>query len=304
VNELKILAEGFGFAEGPVVMPDGAVALTDIRLGCIWRVAPDGTQTELTKTGGGPNGLALGPDGALYCCNNGGGLYQPGHFMGVGPAPDYAGGSIQRLDPRTGEVRTLYTECDGHRLSAPNDLVFDRQGGFWFTDMGKRYDRRRDHGGLFYALPDGSRIVEVAYPILSANGVGLSPDERVVYVADTEPARLWAFDIEAPGRVRKHPFPSPHGGRLVAGLPGYQRFDSLAVQQNGDVCVATLVTGCITVIAPDGRVIRQVELPDTHPTNICFGGPQRHTAYLTLSETGRLAAVEWAEQGLRLNFSP
>jgi gluconolactonase len=180
--------------------------------------------------------------------------------------------------------------------------VFDPAGGFWFTDLGKRYARTRDHGGLYYALPDGSRIIEVAYPILSANGVGLSPDGKVVYVADTEPARLWAFDVIEPGVVHKQPFPSPHGGRMVAGLPGFQRFDSLAVQANGDICVATLVTGCITVISPKGQVVAQVSMPDTHPTNICFGGPDRRTAYITLSETGRLGAMEWPEPGLALNF--
>jgi gluconolactonase len=302
MSDVRIVASGFGFAEGPAVMPDGSVVLTDIKQNCVWQVTPDGAKTVLAQTGGGPNGLALGPDGALYCCNNGGGLYRSDSFMSVGPAPDYAGGSIQRIDPRSGEVRTLYIECGGHRLSAPNDLVFDTAGGFWFTDLGKRYARTRDHGGLYYALPDGSRIQEVAYPVLSANGVGLSPDGKVVYVADTEPARLWAFDVVAPGEVRKQPFPSPHGGRLVAGLPGFQRFDSLAVQQNGDICVATLVAGCITVISPSGQVVRQVPMPDTHPTNICFGGPDRRTAYITLSETGRLGAVEWPEPGLALNF--
>ena len=161
----------------------------------------------------GPNGLAIGPDGALYLCNNGGGKYPPGHWMAIGPADDYDGGCIQRIDPKTGDTRVLYTHCNGHKLSAPNDLVFDTQGGFYFTDLGKRYARTRDHGGLYYALPDGSKIVEVAYPILSPNGCGLSPDGKVLYVADTEPARLWAFDIAAPGVVKKQGWPSPHGGR-------------------------------------------------------------------------------------------
>ena len=304
MGDVRIVAENLGFPEGPVVMPDGAVVLTDIAGGRVVRVAPGGGVALLSATGGGPNGLALGPDGALYCCNNGGGRYVPGHFMAQGPADDYEGGSIQRIDPRTGETRVLYTHCDGQRLSAPNDLVFDKAGGFYFTDLGKRYERARDHGGLYYALPDGSRIAEIAYPILSANGVGLSPDERTVYVADTEPARLWAFDIAAPGVLRKHGFPSPHGGRLVAGLGGpFARFDSLAVQANGDICVATLVAGCLTVITPDGRVVRQVEMPDTHPTNVCFGGPDLRTAYISLSETGRLGALDWPEPGLRLNFA-
>lgn len=302
-EQVRILAEKLAFPEGPVAVSDGTVILTEIAGGRVSRVTADGAASVLSATGGGPNGLAFGPDGALYCCNNGGSRYVPGHFMGVGPADDYEGGSIQRIDPRTGETRTLYASCNGHRLSAPNDLVFDKQGGFYFTDLGKRYARTRDHGGLYYALPDGSRIAEIAFPIVSANGVGLSPDERTVYVADTEAARLWAFDIEAPGVLRKQAFPSPHGGRLVAGLPGFARFDSLAVQENGHICVATLVAGCITVIAPDGHIVEQVRMPDTHPTNICFGGNDRRTAYISLSETGRLGAMAWPEAGLALNFA-
>jgi gluconolactonase len=303
MGEVRIMAENLGFPEGPVAMPDGSIVLTEIAAGRVTRVSADGAVSVLADTGCGPNGLALGPDGALYCCDNGGSRYVPGHFMGQGPAADYQGGCIWRIDARTGERRVLYRDCAGQRLSAPNDLVFDKAGGFYFTDLGKRHARTRDHGGLYYALPDGSRITEIAYPIVSPNGVGLSPDERTLYVADTEAARLWAFEIAAPGELRKHGFPSPHGGTLVAGLGGFARFDSLAVQANGDICVATLVTGCITVIAPDGRIVRQVAMPDTHPTNICFGGTDLRAAYISLSETGRLGVVDWPESGLRLNFA-
>jgi gluconolactonase len=138
--------------------------------------------------------------------------------------------------------------------------------------------------------------------MLTPNGVGLSPDEKTVYVADTESSRLFAFDIISPGAVRKDPFPAPFGGRLVCGLPGFQRFDSLAVAASGNICVATLVAGCITVIAPSGEVVRQVKTPDVYPTNICFGGPDLRTAYITLSASGRLGAMQWPEPGLRLNF--
>jgi gluconolactonase len=300
--ELRILAEGLRFPEGPVAMADGSVILGEIAGSRVTRIAPDRGKAPIGAAGGGPNGLALGPDGALYLCNNGGGLYPPGSFLATGPAPDYQGGYIQRIDPRTGETRVLYRECNGHRLSAPNDLVFDRQGGFYFTDLGKRYTHQRDHGGIYYALPDGSRIVELSYPMLSPNGVGLSPDERTLYVADTESSRLFAFEITAPGVIRTEPFPAPYGGRLVCGLGGFQRFDSLAVAASGNICVATLVTGRITVIAPDGRVVEEVAMPDVYPTNICFGGADLRTAYVTLSATGRLAAMDWPEPGLRLNF--
>jgi len=301
--DIKILARDLGFPEGPVWMSDGSVILGEISGRKVTRVAPDGSKSEIGKAGGGPNGLATGPDGALYVCNNGGAVYQTNpSFLSTGPGPDYKGGSIQRIDPKTGETRVLYSECNGHKLSAPNDIVFDSEGGFYFTDLGKRYANQRDHGGLYYALPDGSQVVELAYPMLTPNGVGLSPDERTVYVADTESSRLFAFDILEPGKIKHEPFPAPYGGRCVCGLPGFQRFDSLAVEASGNICVATLIAGCITVISPSGQVVRQVKMPDVYPTNICFGGPDLRTAYITLSASGQLGAMEWPEPGLRLNF--
>ena len=302
MDEVRILATGLGFPEGPVAMPDGSVILTEIRNNRCSRVTPDGKVSLFSAAGGGPNGLAVGPDGALYLCNNGGSRYVEGSSMGQGPHPDYKHGSIQRLDRSTGAAKTLYIECDGHKLSAPNDIVFDKQGGFYFTDLGKRYKHHRDNGGLYYALPDGSSVTELVYPIITPNGVGLSPDEKTVYVADTETSRLFAFDIVEPGVLRKEPFPAPYTGRLVCGLPGFQRFDSLAVEASGNIAVATLISGHITVIAPGGDVVRQVKMPDVYPTNICFGGPDMKTAYITLSGVGQLAAMDWPEPGLRLNF--
>lgn len=301
MDEVKVLAAGLGFPEGPVAMRDGSVVFVELNGGKVSRVDAQGTYAVLGPTGGGPNGLARGPDGMLYLCNNGGSHYEPGHFAGQGPSHDYKGGSIERVDPATGARTTLYTECNGFKLTAPNDLVFDRQGGFYFTDLGKRRKRERDNGGLYYALPDGSGIQELAYPILSPNGVGLSPDERTLYVADTETARLWAFDIEAPGVIRKAGFPSPHGGRCLFTLGEFARFDSLAVEASGNIAVATMLTGTITVISPEGRLVRSVKMPDTHPTNIAFG-PDLRTAYVSLSRKGELVALPWPEPGLRLNF--
>ena len=121
-------------------------------------------------------------------------------------------------------------------------------------------------------------------------------------------ARLWAFDLEAPGVAKKQPLPSPHGGRLVCGLGGFQMFDSLKVDAAGNICVATLITGAVTVIAPDGRVLRVQKFPDPNTTNICFGGADLRTAFVTLSTTGQLVALDWVDRdwsvpGLKLNFS-
>lgn len=303
VGDITILAEGLLFPEGPVALRDGSVLVVEIRGGTVRRVAPDGTVSLVADCGGGPNGAAIGPDGALYVCNNGGSSYVPGQVLSAGPAPGYTGGSIQRVDLASGRVELLYDRCDGIRLSAPNDLVFDRHGGFYFTDMGKKLARERAHGGLYYAQADGSGVRELAYHLQQPNGVALSPDGGTVYVSETDTARLWAFDVTGPGQIRKHGHPPPHGGRLVCGLPGYQGFDSMAVDAHGNVCVATLTTGCITVIAPGGEVLRQVPVPDTHVTNICFGGPDLRTAYMTFAALGQLAAMPWPEPGLALPFN-
>ncbi|MGE0698488.1 MAG: SMP-30/gluconolactonase/LRE family protein [Hyphomicrobiaceae bacterium] len=300
--DVKILATGLGFPEGPVACADGSVVLTEIRNGRCTRVAADGQVSLFSDCGGGPNGLATGPDGHFYLCNNGGSRYVEGHSMGLGPHPDYKHGWVSRLDARTGEQKILYTHVGGNKLSAPNDLVFDTEGGFYFTDLGKRYPRHRDNGGIYYALPDGSRIEEIAYPILSPNGCGLSPDGKTLYAADTEGARLWAFEVQGPGKLKPKAEFAPHSGRMIAGLPGRARFDSLAVMASGNICVATLTTGFITEISPSGQIVREVKMPDVYPTNICFGGPDMRTAYITLSDSGRLGVMQWPEPGLKLNF--
>jgi gluconolactonase len=215
-------------------------------------------------------------------------------------AHDYRGGSIQRIDLATGAVETLYDRCGLHGLRGPNDLVFDGQGGFWFTDHGKIRARERDRGGVYWARADGSEVREVIHPLDSPNGIGLSPDGRRLYVAETFTGRLWAFEVTGPGEIAASAVLGGPGGTLVAGLPGFQLFDSLAVEASGNVCVATLVTGAITVFAPDGAIVEQIATADPLTTNLCFAGPELRTAYATLSGTGQLVAVDWPRPGLRL----
>lgn len=311
MTEQQILADGLRFPEGPVVLSDGSVVLVEIASSQITKVAPDGGKSVLVADCGGPNGLAMGPNGLLYLCNNGGFAWKEddGFLHTAGQAPDYAGGRIETVDPATGAIRTLYDRCGEHRLCGPNDIVFDMPGcgweqGFWFSDLGKSRARDRDHGGVYWAAADGSRIIEAAHPVAGgANGIGLSPDGRTLYVAETETARLWAWDIEGPGLLRKEKWPSPHGGRLLCTMPGYARFDSLAVTAAGNICVATLVTGEITTIAPDGRILDRIKFPDPWVTNICFSGPDMRTAHVTLSGTGKLVRMAWAEPGLKLAYN-
>jgi gluconolactonase len=303
VMEIRTLAEGLEFPEGPVALEDGSVLVVEIAAGRLTRVMPGGAKTVAARPGGGPNGAAVGPDGKCYVCNNGGfeWVVEGRHRRPFLQARDYAGGRIERVDLATGAVECLCRAAGEVSLKGPNDLVFDRHGGFYFSDLGKVRAREMDRGAVYYAKADGSAITEVAFPMVTPNGVGLSPDGTTLYVAETEAARLWAFDIVEPGVVRKEPWPSPHGGRLVAGVGGYQRFDSLALDAEGRICVATLINGGITVISPDGRHVEHHPMPDPMTTNICFGGSDMRTAFITLSWTGRLVAVDWPVPGLRLN---
>jgi gluconolactonase len=303
VMEIRTLAEGLEFPEGPVALENGSVLVVEIAAGRLTRVMPGGAKTVAARPGGGPNGAAIGPDGKCYVCNNGGfeWVVEGRHRRPFLQARDYAGGRIERVDLATGAVECLYRGAGEVSLKGPNDLVFDRHGGFYFSDLGKVRAREMDRGAVYYAKADGSAITEVAFPMVTPNGVGLSPDGTTLYVAETEAARLWAFDIVEPGVVRKEPWPSPHGGRLVAGVGGYQRFDSLALDAEGRICVATLINGGITVISPDGRHVEHHPMPDPMTTNICFGGSDMRTAFITLSWAGRLVAVDWPVPGLRLN---
>ncbi len=305
MSQYREVASGLGFPEGPVVLPDGAVIVCEIKNKCLTRIDPDGSKTIVAQMDGAPNGAALGADGALYVCNNGDGFAwgDPGGWtQPVGGNPEYSGGRIERVDLETGEVTELYREIDGEPLLMPNDIVIDRDGGLYFTDHGVRDARGFQHGGVFYGKPDGSYACTLVYPITTANGVGLSPDEKTLYVAETETGRLYSYPIIEPGKVEA-PEPSNPGGPVLAQLEGFKRYDSLGVEANGNICVAGLTPGCITVISPEGKEVETLEMPDPFSTNIAFGGTDMRTAYITLSGGGRLIAMDWPRPGLKPNFS-
>jgi gluconolactonase len=292
--DIELVCEGLAFPEGPIAMADGSVVLVEVQGQRLTRVTPDGRKETLAETGGGPNGAAVGPDGAIWIANNGGLFFH---------RESYEGGYIQRYDPAAGELATVYEACDGQRLIAPNDLVFDRQGGLWFTDHGAPTPEGRRYGAVCHARPDGSHVSRQRERLVSPNGIGLSPDERSLYVADTELGRLWAFEIVEPGVLAP---PASHfsQGRVVCALQGGQALDSLAVEAGGKVCAATIgpEASGITAFDPDGTT-EFFAFPDPICTNICFGGADMRDAWITASGTGRLYKARWPRPGLRLNFN-
>ncbi len=300
IVDAEVVAEGLQMAEGPVALSDGSVLVCEIAAGRIVRITADHRVEPVVDCGGGPNGAAIGPDGALYICNNG---------RRQRPA------AIQRADLDSGAVTDVYLGCDDQPFLSPNDLVFDAAGGMWVTDTGIVRRRVIDRGAVYYALPDGSRITAAIAPVDTPNGIALGAHDSTLYYAETVACRVMRRDVASPGVLAPTTgvgLPTLDRGEpldldsIVARLPGYAMFDSMAVDAGGYLVIGTLLRGGLTVISPSGDV-EHLDLPpaldDAFVTNICFGGADLRTAYVTLARTGRLIAFEWPRPGLRLNFN-
>jgi gluconolactonase len=300
------LGSGLGFTEGPVVSGDGTVYCVDLDGARVLRLSDGGVEVVAT-TGGGPNGLALESPTKALVANNGGFLWTEvngvripiDHPTHTNEPPGFSGGWIERVDLATGEVTVLQRECDGRQLRGPNDLVIDEAGGVWFTDHGKGRRASVDRGGLYY-IPPGGTVSEKAFPLLGPNGVGLSPDGRRVYVAETHTGRLWAWDLDAPGVIRpaSGSLAVRHGGVCVVATPF--SFDSLAVEADGRVAIGAIGDG-IVVATPDGSEVDVHPIPGDVTTNVAFGGDDMRRAVITLSRSGSVVETQWPRPGLPLN---
>jgi len=335
---LEVVCQGLGYPEGPIAMPDGTLLLVDIKNQCLTRIGTDGCAQVVAKVPGGPNGAALGPDGKVYVCNSGGFDWNAATFplpngqtisFGTLQAPDYTGGSLQRVDLASGALETLYTQCAtstrmtglGPRspeevpmpsqLRGPDDLVFDNAGGIWFTDQGKVRLRDKDVTGVYYARPDGSYIRERIFPLDAPNGVALSPAGDRLYVSLTYVQKLLYWELDAPGSIRPNPATADGAFVLNASMPGL--LDSIKVDERGNVYALTMLpqmtplcNGGVTVVSPDGAILESFEIaiPGKYvpaPSNICWGGPDRMTAYITCGASDMVVKVRTSIPGLTLN---
>ena len=328
-SEFQLLASGLGYPEGPVWMADGSLVAVDVKAGTLLHFTADAahpgqwTQAPPITVGGSANGAAVGPDGAIYICNSGGfswttlgppmlkwTLNIPG-----GPAANYTGGSIQRVSLADSSVQTW---CASNSVAAPgirgaDDLVFDSTGGMWFTDYGKPEATSRDITGVYY-VPAGSQTPVLKIPMReSPNGIRLSPKGDRVYVAETNPRWIHYWELSAPGTIQPNP-QTLDGAYLLAGFSGGGQPDSMAVDEEGNLYVATMIVkglnpasnGGITVFSPQGRMLEFIEFnigaPEPLPSNLCFGGPDRRTAFITLGGTGRIVSCRMKVPGLKLAF--
>lgn len=302
MTEVRCVAEGLAFPESPIWCPDGSILLSEMAAGRISRVRADGRVEPVADVGGGPNGVALLPDGRLIVCQNGGSTF------GTGWWPYDFDGCVQLFRPVAaaevpvtpqlqlveidGSVHTLAVEFGvrGGRampLVRPSDLCVDAEGGFYVTDGGTTRGRSRTMTGLLYGTPDG-RLEEVVYPLEMPNGVGLSPAGDRVYVAETRTRRVWEFTLSGPGRVA--------GGRGLATVPSGGPLniggaDGLCIAGDGTILVATLGAGGVTAFSPTGQLLGALTLDDPMTTNMTLSDDEA-TLYVTLASAGRLMAVD------------
>ncbi len=205
MSEMRVVASGLRFPEGPVSMRDGSIILVEIERRTVSRVAPDGTVTVVAETGGGPNGSGDRPGRRALCLQQRRVPVAHGDkaiLRPVLPALDYKGGRIERVDlgDRRNPRNHSTTAAARRALNGPNDIVFDAPGGFYFTDLGKSRERDRDNGGSI-TRPRRLPIVQVTIRF-TPNGIGLSPDGKTLYVAETETAPALGLRDRRP---RGHP---------------------------------------------------------------------------------------------------
>lgn len=296
------LAAGLAFPESPIALQDGSVLLSEMASGVITRIRADGIRETVARPGGGPNGVGPLPDGRLVVCQNGGSRF------GLGPWPYEFEGSVEVFRPigpphnpvtpglqivgRDGTVDWLTTEFrtrsgSTRPLVRPSDICVDEHGGFYITDGGTTRGRERTLTGLLYGTVDGG-LLEVVYPLEMPNGLALSPDGTRLYVAETRTRRIWEFELDGPGKVRRARGLTtvPSGGALNVG-----GVDGVSTDPAGRVLVATLGTGGVTVFSPDGELLGTIPADDPMTTNVTVSADGQRL-YMTLASTGHLVVID------------
>jgi gluconolactonase len=272
---VRELHAGFGFAEGPVLLPDGEIVFCDGTNGVVLGLRK-GLVRVIGEVGGAPNGLTLGADGALY-------VTQMGSWLPEGPqvAP-----CIQRLE-FDGSVTVAVTHGDELPLVAPNDLAFGPDGRLYFTDSGDGDHVNPVAPGRVFAVSDGrvEQIVELA-PCF-ANGIGFDASGRLIW---TETATKRVCRLEEDRVV------------VLAVLPEQHIPDGFAIAADGRLFVATVTSGGVTVLSPDGDLVDHIAV-GAEPTNCAFDGSTLVVTAFTQADepsSGRLLSVETDTTGLPL----
>ena len=268
---IDVIADGLGFTEGPVWLPDDRVALTSISHGCVYIVDPRDGALERIDTGGGPNGLACSADGTLYVAQNGG-----------------AWGASGTAEPGVQVITGSHVDYLVEGLGAPNDLTFGPDGRLWITDTRAQFDVSTPDAGLpghVYAtdVDSGDTQVVIGDGPVFINGLGFDRDGSSLLVTVTLSSQLLSYVISPDGAVGApeivHTFED--------GWP-----DGMTVSAHGDYWVALTAADRIDVVDTWGRRVGEIGLPaGSLPTNVCIGGRRYDELFVTAAHSESLLRI-------------
>jgi len=253
--EVRKLADGFKFTEGPAADARGNVLFTDQPNDRILRWSTDGKLSTFMQPCGRSNGLCFDAEGNLWACAD-----EKNELWRIGPDK---------------KVTVVVKDYQGKLLGGPNDLWIRPDGGIYFTDpfykrpYWKRGPQEQDMQAVYYLAPDRKKLARVAADLVQPNGVIGTPDGKTLYVADIRARKTYAYDIQPDGTLT--------GKRLFCELGS----DGMTIDSEGNV----YLTGRgVTVFDPKGKQIEHIPVDARWTANVCFGGPDGRTLFITASQ--------------------
>ncbi len=264
---LEKLADGFQFTEGPAADGDGNVFFTDQPNDRILKWSTDGKLSTFLRPCGRANGLCFDAEGNLWACAD-------------------EKNELWRIDPR-GNVTVVVKDHQGKLLNGPNDLWIHPNGGIYLTDpyykraYWKRGAKEQDKEAVYYLAPDHKTLTRVADDLKQPNGIIGTPDGKTLYIADIMAGRTFAYDIATDGMLKNK--------RLFCEMGS----DGMTLDSGGNI----YLTGKgVTVFDKAGKKIEQIVLPEPWTANVCFGGKDRNTLFITASK--RLYGLKMRVKGV------
>lgn len=243
--------------EGPACDPQGNIyAVNFSKQGTIGKVTPQGKGSvflTLPNDGVG-NGIRFAADGAMYIA-------------------DYVNHKIWKVEKTASGSNKLRLFAHEPRMSQPNDLAIAPNGVLYASDPNWATGT-----GQLWRIDAHGKVLRLAGAMGTTNGIEVSPDGKTLYVNESKQRNIWAFDITPDGIANK---------RLLKQFPDHG-FDGMRCDRKGNLYVTRYGKGVVVKISPQGKVLQEIDVLGKRPSNICFGGPDGRTAYVTEVEHTRL----------------